>query len=37
MTGTIETIRAGKARQDATPVFVHTGGAWGLMARRDLF
>ena len=37
MTGTIATIRAGKVRPGAVPVFIHTGGAFGLMARRDLF
>jgi D-cysteine desulfhydrase len=37
MTGAIATIRAGGVRAGAVPVFVHTGGAFGLMARRDLF
>ena len=37
MTGTIETIRRGGVRKGAIPVFIHTGGAFGLMARRDLF
>lgn len=37
MTGTIATIRNGGVRDGAVPVFVHTGGAFGLMARRDLF
>jgi D-cysteine desulfhydrase len=37
MTGTISTIRSGGVRAGAVPVFVHTGGAFGLMARRDLF
>jgi D-cysteine desulfhydrase len=37
MTGFIETIRRGGVRNGATPLFVHTGGAFGLMARRDLF
>src|SRR5438046_430270 len=39
MTGTIATLRraGGGGRADAVPVFVHTGGAFGLMARRDLF
>jgi D-cysteine desulfhydrase len=37
MTGMLETIRAGGVRSGAVPVFVHTGGAFGLMARRDLF
>ncbi len=36
MTGAIATIRAG-LRPGAVPVFVHTGGVFGLMARRDLF
>lgn len=30
-------IRQGGIRPGATPVFLHTGGAFGLMARRDLF
>jgi D-cysteine desulfhydrase len=37
MTGMIETIRRGGLRSGAVPLFVHTGGAFGLMARRDLF
>jgi D-cysteine desulfhydrase len=37
MTGVLATIRNGGVRPGATPVFVHTGGAFGLMARRDLF
>jgi D-cysteine desulfhydrase len=37
MTGMLETIRGGGVRAGATPLFVHTGGAFGLMARRDLF
>jgi len=37
MVGTVETIKRGSVRAGATPVFVHTGGAFGLMARRDLF
>ena len=37
MTGMIETIRRGGVRPGAVPVFIHTGGAFGLMARRDLF
>ena len=38
MTGMLATIRrAGGPRPGAVPVFVHTGGAFGLMARRDLF
>jgi D-cysteine desulfhydrase len=40
MCGTLEMIRrgenAGGLRKDSTPVFIHTGGAFGLMARRDL-
>jgi D-cysteine desulfhydrase len=37
MTGFLETIRRGGVRSGATPLFVHTGGAFGLMARRDVF
>ena len=37
MTGTIATIRAGNVRPGAIPVFIHTGGVFGLFARRDLF
>jgi D-cysteine desulfhydrase len=37
MTGMLGTIRAGGVRSGAVPLFVHTGGAFGLMARRDLF
>jgi D-cysteine desulfhydrase len=37
MTGFVGAIRAGDIRPGAVPVFVHTGGAFGLMARRDLF
>jgi 1-aminocyclopropane-1-carboxylate deaminase/D-cysteine desulfhydrase-like pyridoxal-dependent ACC family enzyme len=37
MTGMLETIRSGGVRPGAAPLFVHTGGAFGLMARRDLF
>jgi D-cysteine desulfhydrase len=37
MHGMIETIRAGGVRPGAVPLFVHTGGVFGLMARRDLF
>ncbi len=37
MTGTIATIRSGGLRPGATPVFIHTGGVFGLFARRDLF
>jgi D-cysteine desulfhydrase len=37
MTGMLASIRNGRVRAGALPVFVHTGGAFGLMARRDLF
>ncbi len=37
MTGVLETVRCGRGRRGAVPVFLHTGGAFGLMARRDLF
>ena len=37
MTGAIATIRAIGVRNGALPVFVHTGGIFGLLARRDLF
>jgi D-cysteine desulfhydrase len=37
MTGMLEQLKAGGGRPDATPIFLHTGGAFGLMARRDLF
>ncbi|MHC4673109.1 MAG: pyridoxal-phosphate dependent enzyme [Planctomycetota bacterium] len=37
MTGMLSAILSGKIRQDALPVFLHTGGAFGLMAQRDLF
>jgi D-cysteine desulfhydrase len=37
MTGMIATIRSGGVRPGATAVFVHTGGGFGLMARKDLF
>jgi D-cysteine desulfhydrase len=37
MTGMLGVIGAGDVRTGATPLFVHTGGAFGLMARRDLF
>ena len=37
MAGMLVTIRAGRVREGAIPVFLHTGGAFGLMARRDLF
>jgi D-cysteine desulfhydrase len=35
--GFLDAIRNRTMRPGATPVFVHTGGAFGLMARRDLF
>ena len=37
MTALLATLRRGPARAGATPVFIHTGGVFGLMARRDLF
>lgn len=37
MSGMIEQLKAGAGRRDAVPVFIHTGGSFGLMARRDLF
>lgn len=37
MTGMLATIRNGDLRPGEMPVFIHTGGAFGLMARRDLF
>jgi D-cysteine desulfhydrase len=37
MFGTVETIKRGGLRAGARAVFVHTGGVFGLMARRDLF
>ena len=37
MTGMLSAIHNGQVRKDAVPVFVHTGGAFGLFARRDLF
>lgn len=36
MTGMLAQIRSGGLRPDAVPVFLHTGGAFGLFARRDL-
>jgi D-cysteine desulfhydrase len=36
MTGMLSEIRDGRLRKDALPLFVHTGGAFGLLARRDL-
>lgn len=35
--GTLDSIAKGRVRTGSTPVFLHTGGAFGLMARRDLF
>lgn len=35
--GTLDSIRKGRVRGGATPIFLHTGGVFGLMARRDLF
>jgi D-cysteine desulfhydrase len=35
--GFLHAIRSGHVREGAVPVFVHTGGVFGLMARRDLF
>lgn len=37
ITGMLETLRRGGGRQNAVPLFLHTGGVFGLMARRDLF
>ena len=37
MTGMLSTVRAGGLRVNTTPVFLHTGGAFGLVARQDLF
>lgn len=37
MTGMLSALRSNTIRSGATPVFLHTGGAFGLMARRDLF
>jgi len=37
MTGMLGAIGAGGVRAGAVPLFVHTGGAFGLFARRDLF
>jgi D-cysteine desulfhydrase len=37
MTGMLGAIGAGGVRDGALPLFVHTGGAFGLFARRDLF
>lgn len=37
MTGMLAEIHKGSVREGELPVFIHTGGAFGLMARRDLF
>ncbi|UCD27663.1 MAG: D-cysteine desulfhydrase family protein [Planctomycetota bacterium] len=37
MTAMISVVKAGGIRKGAIPIFLHTGGAFGLMARRDLF
>jgi len=37
LTGMIATIRSGGIRPGALPIFIHTGGIFGLLARRDLF
>ncbi len=37
MAGMLANIRAGRARRESVPVFVHTGGAFGLMACSELF
>jgi len=37
VTGAIATIQRGGLRNGALPVFIHTGGIFGLLARRDLF
>lgn len=37
MTGMLAVVRNGGLRPGELPVFIHTGGAFGLMARRDLF
>ena len=36
MTGMLDAIRRGGVRAGAVPVFVHTGGVFGLLARTDL-
>jgi D-cysteine desulfhydrase len=35
--GFLHAIQSGHVRKDAVPLFIHTGGVFGLMARRDLF
>lgn len=37
MTGMLAVLSRHRPRDRAVPVFIHTGGAFGLMARRDLF
>lgn len=37
MTGMIDSIRQNRIRPGATPLFLHTGGVFGMFARRDLF
>lgn len=37
MTGLLSVIREGGLHDGEVPVFIHTGGTFGLMARRDLF
>ena len=37
MAGMLANIRSGSARRESIPVFVHTGGVFGLMARAELF
>ncbi len=37
MTGMLAALRGGGVRKNAVPVFLHSGGAFGLMARRELF
>ncbi len=34
--GTLDSIRKSRVRPSATPMFIHTGGSFGLMARRDI-
>jgi D-cysteine desulfhydrase len=37
MVGVLANIRSGAARRESIPVFIHTGGVFGLMARPELF
>jgi D-cysteine desulfhydrase len=37
MTGFLDQIHKHQTRAGATPIFIHTGGVFGLLARRDLF